>query len=110
VEHAPSHDARDPPLARQQVRRDPFRALDALEEAAIDGGPPKCGRKAEKECERDDGVGVALDERPRGFAMSPGALAAAADLACVLGCRASGLSFKMVQRDEATVSDSLDAR
>jgi hypothetical protein len=92
VEHAPSHDTCDPSLARQQVRRDPLRVLDALEEAAIDGGCPEGGCEAEKECECDDGVGIRLDGRPRGLAttgLSLGALAAA-DLACVLDCRASG--------------------
>ena len=58
--HAPSHDPSDPPLALQQVRRKPFRVLDALEEPAIDGRGPERGSRAEKKCERDNGVCVEL--------------------------------------------------
>ncbi len=58
--HAPSHDPSDPSLALQQVRRNPFRGLDPLEELAIDGRGPERGSGAEKKCERDDGVCVEL--------------------------------------------------
>jgi hypothetical protein len=58
--YAPSHDPSDPSLALQQVRRNPFRVLDPLEEPAIDGRGPERGSGAEKKCERDDGVCVEL--------------------------------------------------
>lgn len=61
VGNAPGHDARDPSLPLQQVRRDPLRALDALEEAAIDGRHGERGCRAEKERERDESVGVGLE-------------------------------------------------
>lgn len=58
--HAPGHDARDPSLASQQVRRDPFGALDALEETTIDGGCAKGSSGSEKKGECDGRVGVEL--------------------------------------------------
>jgi hypothetical protein len=61
IRYAPSHDARDPSLASQHVRRDPFSAPDALKETTIDGGCAEGSSGAEKKCERDGRVGVELD-------------------------------------------------
>ena len=61
MENAPGHDARDPSLPLHQVRRNPLGALDALEEAAIDGRYAKRGCRAEKERERDESVDVGLE-------------------------------------------------
>ena len=62
VGHAPSHDTRDPSLASQQVRRDPFGVLDALKETTIDGGCAEgCSGAEKKGDESDSRFGVELE-------------------------------------------------
>ena len=66
--HAPGDDARDPSLSLYEVRRNPLGALDALEEAAIDGRCAKCGCRAEKKRECDENVSVGLERQSRDLA------------------------------------------
>ena len=60
---SPGHDSRNPSLTLYQVRRNPLRALDALEEAAIDGRCAKCGCRSEEERKRDENISVGSERQ-----------------------------------------------
>ena len=81
--HTPGHDARDPSLPLHQVRRNPLGALDALEEAAIDGRYAKHGCGPKKKRDGDESVGVGLEGQSGGLAALTIIALAAINFLCV---------------------------